>query len=543
MKFSIKSKINDFSVGQKIIGLVVIILLLMGGSMGYPLLQFKQMNTDFENMAKNDLPLTAAMSDVALKHTLQAVWVERAIRHGQNVLYDESLKENLKNAEKKFLSYEKKIKSRLQDLEILADNKLGMARTAKQKEVAQGIIEQVQMLKKETIAYNKLGAHVFELARTNQMQVIDKLAGKLQKSGTNLEQILSKTTALIDNYTRESVGKVSNSQFLIAKYAAISIPLIFILAIAFSLLVTRQIKSSLNKAIGVAASIADGDLTVEIEHEGSDEAAQMLDAMEEMNLRLRNVIQQVSSSVDTMSVSAKEIVQGNINLSHRTESQASSLEETASSMEEMTSTVKQNAENARLSNKLAHSTQEKARDGGKAIDETIQAMNQIQQSSKKIADIIAVIDEIAFQINLLALNAAVEAARAGEQGRGFAVVATEVRNLAQRSSKAAEEVKVLINDSVEKVKIGADSVHASGQTLKEIIDSVEEMTDIVSEIAAASQEQSSGIEQVNHAVIQMDEMTQQNAALVEQATAASNAMDEQASKLNNLIQFFKVSNS
>lgn len=546
MKFNIdfiKAQINNFSVGQKIIGLVVVILVLMGILMGYPLLQFKQMNTDFENMAENDLPITTAMSDVALKHTLQAVWIERAIRNGQNVLYDESLKEDLKLAEKRFLSYEKQIKVRLEELEKLAESKLSLARTAKQKEVAQSIVEQVKVLKKGTADYSKLGLQVFELARTNQMQVIDKLAVKIKKADSDMEKILLKTTTLIDGYTKESVGKVNTSQFLISKYAAISIPLVFILAIAVSLLVARQIKSSLSKAISAANSIAEGDLTEEIDHEGTDEAAQMLKAMTEMNLRLRNVIQQVGTSVDTMSVSAREIVQGNVNLSHRTESQASSLEETASSMEEMTSTVKQNAENARLSNKLAMETQEKAKRGGEVIDETIRAMNKIEHSSKKIADIITVIDEIAFQINLLALNAAVEAARAGEQGRGFAVVATEVRNLAQRSSKAAEEVKDLINDSVDKVKVGADSVHTSGNTLKEIIASVEEMTGIVSEIAAASQEQSSGIEQVNHAVIQMDEMTQQNAALVEQASAASNAMDEQAKRLNELVQFFKVSNS
>jgi methyl-accepting chemotaxis protein-1 (serine sensor receptor) len=209
-------------------------------------------------------------------------------------------------------------------------------------------------------------------------------------------------------------------------------------------------------------------------------------------------------------------------------------------MEEMTSTVKQNADNARHANQLAAGARDQAEKGGAVVSKAVSAMNEINASSKKIADIISVIDEIAFQTNLLALNAAVEAARAGEQGRGFAVVASEVRNLAQRSAAAAKEIKDLINDSVEKVKTGSDLVDASGRTLTEIVDSVKKVTDIVAEIAAASQEQSAGIEQVNKAVMQMDEVTQQNAALVEEAASASRSMEEQAERLADLMRFFRT---
>ncbi|MGH6634719.1 MAG: methyl-accepting chemotaxis protein [Gammaproteobacteria bacterium] len=256
--------------------------------------------------------------------------------------------------------------------------------------------------------------------------------------------------------------------------------------------------------------------------------------------KLTQVLGEVKTGASEIHVKADEISQGNADLSQRTEEQASSLEETASSMEEMTATVRQNADNARQANDLAVSAKEQAQRGGEVVGQAVVAMNAINTASRKIADIIGVIDEIAFQTNLLALNAAVEAARAGEQGRGFAVVASEVRNLAQRSATAAKEIKELIQDSVAKVEDGAKLVDASGRTLEEIVSAVKKVSDIVGEIATASREQASGVEQVNKAVVQMDEMTQQNASLVEQSAAAAETMSEQAERLNRLIAFFKI---
>lgn len=249
---------------------------------------------------------------------------------------------------------------------------------------------------------------------------------------------------------------------------------------------------------------------------------------------------EVENATITISTAASEISEGTLDLSQRTEEQASSLQETAASMEELTSTVKQNSDNARQANQLALGAREKAEKGGTVIQEAIVAMSAISASSKKVADIIGVIDEIAFQTNLLALNAAVEAARAGEQGRGFAVVASEVRNLAQRSAAAAKEIKELINDSGEKVREGSTLVNESGRTLEEIVEGAKKVGDIISEIAAAGAEQASGIEQVNQAVTQMDEMTQQNAALVEQTAAASQSLDEQVKSLEQMMAFFKT---
>jgi methyl-accepting chemotaxis protein len=290
----------------------------------------------------------------------------------------------------------------------------------------------------------------------------------------------------------------------------------------------------------VMSSLAEGDLTQSMVGEFKGEFAELRDAINTSVTNLLNMVNDINEASGSISSGASEIATGNTDLSQRTEEQASSLEETASSMEEMTSTVRQNADNARTANTLASTARDQASKGGEVVSDAVSAMSEINQSSKKISDIIGVIDEIAFQTNLLALNAAVEAARAGEQGRGFAVVAGEVRNLAQRSAGAAKEIKSLINDSVEKVDEGSKLVDESGKTLEEIVEAVKKVSDIIAEIAAASQEQSSGIEEVNKAVSQMDEMTQQNAALVEEAASASESMEDQSKNMIELMRFFNT---
>jgi methyl-accepting chemotaxis protein len=302
----------------------------------------------------------------------------------------------------------------------------------------------------------------------------------------------------------------------------------------------RAITGPLDAAVKLARAVAEGDLTQRIEVHSTNEIGQLMQALKDMNDSLVKVVGQVRSGVDTVATASSQIAAGNLDLSSRTEEQASSLEETASSMEELTSTVRQNAENARQANQLVVSTADVAVKGGKVVSQVVDTMASIKDSSRKIADIIGVIDGIAFQTNILALNAAVEAARAGEQGRGFAVVASEVRNLAQRSASAAKEIKGLIEDSVGKVDAGGKLVDEAGKTMDEIVSSVKRVTDIMSEIAAASQEQSAGIEQVNQAIAQMDEVTQQNAALVEEAAAAAESLQDQAGKLTEAVSVFKM---
>ncbi len=305
--------------------------------------------------------------------------------------------------------------------------------------------------------------------------------------------------------------------------------------------VGRKGAGSLVAISTVAQAAADGDLSQRATVTSKDELGQLGQAMNSMLDNISNVVGEVRQAAEHVSTASGEITQGNEDLSQRTSAQAGALEETSASMEEMTSTIKQNADNAKQANQLAVTAREVAEKGGAVTDKAVYAMDEINKSSKKIADIINVIDEIAFQTNLLALNAAVEAARAGEQGRGFAVVASEVRNLAQRSATAAKEIKTLINESVQKVGDGSDLVNQSGQTLEEIVNSVKRVTDIIAEISAASQEQASGIDQVNKAVMQMDQGTQQNAALVEEATSASQSMKQQAGALIEQVAFFKIS--
>jgi methyl-accepting chemotaxis protein len=315
---------------------------------------------------------------------------------------------------------------------------------------------------------------------------------------------------------------------------------ILLVVILLGVYITRSITLPLNNAVKVAQTVASGDLTSTIVVTSQDETGQLLQALKDMNDSLVKIIGEVRSDTDTIATATSQIAAGNLDLSSRTEQQASSLEETASSMEELTSTVKQNADNARQANQLAVSASEVAIKGGDVVSRVVDTMGSINDSARKIVDIIGVIDGIAFQTNILALNAAVEAARAGEQGRGFAVVATEVRNLAQRSAAAAKEIKSLIDDSVEKVEVGSRLVGQAGTTMAEIVASVKLVTDIMGEVTAASQEQSAGIEQVNQAITQMDEVTQQNAALVEEAAGAAASLEDQAGNLMRVVSVFKV---
>jgi len=308
-------------------------------------------------------------------------------------------------------------------------------------------------------------------------------------------------------------------------------------------LITRSVVRPIREAISVAEGVAAGDLTRKITVSSSDETGQLMTALSSMNQGLQDIVRDIHSSVDSISTALQEITSGNLDLSQRTEEQAASLEETASSMEQLTTTVRQNADNAREASQVSDNTSSLAEKGGSVVDQVVTTMDDINQSSKKVVDIIGVIDGIAFQTNILALNAAVEAARAGEQGRGFAVVAGEVRNLAQRSAAAAKEIKILINDSVDKIATGSTLVNRAGSTMSEVVDSVRRVNSIITDISRASNEQSAGIEQINIAVAQMDDATQQNAALVEQAAASSMALQEQAQGLLQSVGRFRITSS
>ena len=376
-------------------------------------------------------------------------------------------------------------------------------------------------------------------------------AGKMEEFGTflvtecsplrrqivaDMGLVVKSVQNIVDAKSQEANKTSNQSVTIILTITGIAL----LLSIVLGIFITRAITRPLNQAVTVAKTVAAGDLTSRIEVTGKDETGQLLQALKDMNESLVGIVSEVRNGTATIALASDEIATGNLDLSSRTEQQASSLEETASSMEELTSTVKQNADNAKQANSLSLSASEVAVKGGAVVGQVVETMNGINESARKIADIISVIDGIAFQTNILALNAAVEAARAGEQGRGFAVVATEVRNLAQRSATAAKEIKALIDDSVGRVDVGSKLVAQAGATMTEVVSSVKRVTDIVTEITAASNEQSSGIEQVNEAIVQMDQVTQQNAALVEQAAAAAASLKEQAAKLERTVDVFKI---
>jgi methyl-accepting chemotaxis protein len=349
------------------------------------------------------------------------------------------------------------------------------------------------------------------------------------------EQIdLQQKVSLVNH--EEALRELQSTRQWMLLLAAVAVVAGVVLASVSTLSVTHPI----GEAVSVARRVADGDLAVQVQARGTNETGQLLHSLSGMAGSLRTLVGEVANGARAVADTSAQIAQGNLDLSQRTEEQASTLEETASSMEELTSTVTQNAQNANQATQLAVNATEVARKGGQVVGQVVSTMTGISDSSKKIADIIGVIDGIAFQTNILALNAAVEAARAGEQGRGFAVVAAEVRNLAQRSAAAAKEIKGLIGDSVGKVEAGTKLVDAAGKTMEEIVVSVKKVSDLIAEIAAASQEQSTGIGQVNTAIAQMDQVVQQNASLVEEAAAATESMKDQARSLLATVARFNL---
>jgi methyl-accepting chemotaxis protein len=351
-----------------------------------------------------------------------------------------------------------------------------------------------------------------------------------------LKDLLAMQRAAIDAMTRQiKAAHEKDTQMVLVLNA-----LMVALGLVAATLITRSITRPLARAITVAETVAAGDLTSTFEHERGDEVGDLMRALQDMNDSLAKVVSEVQQGTHSIAGAAAEIATGNLDLSARTEQQAGSLEETASSMEELTSTVRQNAANAAQANQMAQAASSVAARGGDIVGKVVDTMGSIESSSRKIVDIIGVIDGIAFQTNILALNAAVEAARAGEQGRGFAVVASEVRSLAQRSAAAAKEIKTLIGDSVDQVAVGTKLVQHAGETMNEVVTSVARVTDIMAEITTATREQTGGIEQVNEAIVQMDQVTQQNAALVEEAAAAATSMQEQAGHLAQLVSRFQL---
>ncbi|MES2126090.1 MAG: methyl-accepting chemotaxis protein [Pseudomonadota bacterium] len=394
----------------------------------------------------------------------------------------------------------------------------------------------------ETLNTNYLNAlQKYDSANADSAHVVDALVKGMDRPPTKK---IDEIVAFIQEQSRTVTANMGKEKQAAEKSAIVlllgTLAATAVLGAVIMLWMVRSITNPLDEAVRIAETVAAGDLSGDIIATGQDEIGTLLRALKNMHDSLGEIVGKVRAGSDAIAVASSEIARGNMDLSSRTEEQASSLEETASSMEEITSTVKQNGENAHEASKLASAASVVAVRGGEAVAQVVTTMDGINESSRKIVDIIGVIDGIAFQTNILALNAAVEAARAGEQGRGFAVVASEVRNLAQRSAAAAKEIKALIGDSVERVEAGSRLVGQAGTTMEEVVASVQRVTNIIQEIAVASGEQNVGIDQINTAIATMDAVTQQNAALVEEAAAAAGAMEQQAAGLTSAVSVFKI---
>ncbi|MFN4266048.1 MAG: methyl-accepting chemotaxis protein [Aquabacterium sp.] len=407
--------------------------------------------------------------------------------------------------------------------------------TPEEKQLAESFVEHRKRYVKEGLLATRDQVLTGNLDEANATY-ISKVVPLAQTAGEAMSQLLK---LQIDIAKQEYDAANAAKDSALAISAGLTV-LALMLGGAFAWLITRSIVTPISQAVEVAQTVAAGDLRVKIDASGQDEVAQLLHSLQNMAHSLTQIVSQVRHSSDSIATGSTQIAMGNADLSQRTEEQASNLQQTAASMEQINVTVKQSADTARTANQLAHSASAAATKGGEVVSRVINTMDDITASSRKISEIIGVIDGIAFQTNILALNAAVESARAGEHGRGFAVVAGEVRSLAQRSAEAAREIKALISQSVDKVETGAQFVGEAGSTMEDIVSQVKRVADLIGEIGAATSEQTQGIDLVSNAVNQLDQVTQQNAALVEESAAAAESLKHQAAKLAEMVSVFKV---
>ena len=499
---------------------MMICMLIVGAGMG--LTSLAKLSQKFESQSRGRTPalILAGRLEVTILHTT---------RHMRNTL---------------LLSDPDRIKTELAAIRSDQKARAGMAAELDQLVASDEAKSLLQAINKAAQDYGASEGEFLRLGEAGTMeeakkQLVERASPAEDRYVEAINRFVSALAEESRDASKDATSTYENSRDVMAVLSGLAILLAVVVAYLFSRRLRIQLGGEPTYAARVASNIAHGDLSTHVQVRSGDESS-LLHAMDKMTVSLRQLVGEVANRARVVAETSEQIAQGNLDLSQRTEEQASTLEETASSMEELTSTVLQNAESAKQANRLAVGASEVARKGGHAVGQVVSTMTAISESSRKIADIIAVIDSIAFQTNILALNAAVEAARAGEQGRGFAVVAAEVRNLAQRSAAAAKEIKTLIGDSVDKVDAGTRLVDAAGKTMDEIVGAVKGVTDLIAEIAAASQEQSSGIAQVNQAVTQMEQVVQQNASLVEEATAATESMKDQAGALLQTVSRFKL---
>jgi methyl-accepting chemotaxis protein-1 (serine sensor receptor) len=518
--------IANLSISKRLIGAFVLILSLMLGIATVSWYQLQVVGGLLENASGNLLPSVKAVGQ--LKESLS-----EARRNELRVLLESSMSERANVLDKIEASLKLHEKESAEYVKLYTNDD---EKRVHEKALAAYRVYAEQLRKFRTLVTESRGGVLPE--SLSQTALVDSFA-KFSAARDALDELAVFNMKLSEQEKAAGSKAIERTSFLLG----LSVAIAAILAIGMGWWLTRSIVGPINAAVDAADQIAKGDLKTSFSSTSRDEVGKLMQALQAMVGSLRAVIADVKAASDQIATASSEIAQGNADLSARTESQASSLQQTAASVEQLTGTVRQNADSAKQANQLAAAASMDANRGGDVVNQVVGTMSEIQTSSQKIADIIGVIDGIAFQTNILALNAAVEAARAGEQGRGFAVVAGEVRTLAQRSAQAAKEIKSLISSSVEKVESGTKLVDEAGKSMTEIVQSVQRVTDIIAEISAATTEQASGIQQVNLAVSQLDQMTQQNAALVEQSAAAAASLRDQTTRLNQSVSVFQVDHS
>jgi methyl-accepting chemotaxis protein len=520
-------KFRNLSVKSRLILLILIPNFLLLAMLGYGMVVMKT-NADRVAVNKQMVDTVTLAMDGSRKAQVQ---FKSQVQEWKNILIRGGSAEDFAQHESRFLKSAAAVQSELTGLAPMLVS-IGMPTADLEKAIA----EQGALTKQYQDAMQQ-----YDAKEPQRAQIADKGVRGIDRAATQrIDDLVKSVSERGDALGKEFAADYASRRKATLFWLVVCAVTALVLSVCAGVLITSSIVRPLRTATAVAQRVATGDLTADIEVTSKDETGQLLQSLKTMNNSLRGIVGEVRNSSESVSAASEQISTGNAELSARTEQQASSLEETAASMEELASTVRQNAENARQATQFAVSAADLAGKGGEVVDRVVKTMDEIQASSKKISEIIGVIDGIAFQTNILALNASVEAARAGEQGRGFAVVASEVRNLAQRSATAAKEIKGLISDSVHSVDAGSKLVDEAGRTITDVVTSVKRVSDAIGEIAAATGEQSTGINQVNEAVTELDRVTQQNAQLVDESATAAESAKQQALRLAAAVAVFKV---